>query len=317
MSRMNCQDMNSSATIAREEVARYAACVFKPTDIVEVRRLPCGRSTWHKASELSEAAESLFHDNEHSQHICVGANPRRAQGGTRSKDVACARCLFVDFDGTDDDAARARWDNAGLPMPTLTIGSGHGVHAYWRLAEPLTDLSLWSVLQKRLIASLDSDGAIHDPPRIMRLPGFINHKESVAMCRIIDDDPARIYDLNCLTSLLKSAIVESRDDKQSQRSVNLARQPKIPFCNKLSIVDRAALTAAEWPGVTKGQRNSTAFQHAAYLVKNLALTEEQAWPILRVWNRKNTPPLLERELRQALRNAKIYGRHLVGSKVTQ
>jgi hypothetical protein len=314
---MNCQNANSSTTIAREELCRYAACVFEPTDVVEVRRLPCGQSSWHRAGELSEAAESLFHDNQHGQHIYVGANPRRAPGGTRSKDVACARCLFVDFDGTDADTARDRWHTAGLLTPTLTISSGHGVHAYWRLAEPITDLCLWSAMQKRLIALLDSDKAIHDPPRIMRLPGFINHKQPVAMCRIIDDDQALIYDLKSLMPLLNSAVMESEDGNQSQPPVDFTARSKIPFHDNLSVIDRAALTAAEWSGVTKGQRNSTAFQRAAFLVKNLALTEEQAWPILRVWNRKNTPPLPERELRQALRNASIYGRHRLSSQVTE
>ena len=317
MSRMNCQNVNSSTTIAREELARYAASVFEPTDVVEVRRLPSGQSTWHQAGKLAEAAESLFHDNQHGQHIYVGANPRRRRGGTRSKDVTCARCLFVDLDGTDADTARNRWRTAGLPIPTLTIGSGHGVHAYWRLAGPITDLSLWSGLQKKLIVLVDSDSAIHDPPRLMRLPGFINHKQPVAMCSIINEDQARIYDLKSLMPLLNSAVVESEDGNQSQPSVDFTARPKIPFHNNLSVIDRAALTASKWPGVRKGQRNSRAFQHAAYLVKNLTLTKEQAWRILRVWNHKNTPPLPERELRQALRNARIYGRHPVGGKVTE
>ena len=64
-----------------------------------------------------------------------------------------------------------------------------------------------------------------------------------------------------------------------------------------------------------GGRNHKAFQNAAYLLKNLGLTEGQAWPILRHWNCKNKPPLPEWELRQALRNANIYGRHPVNNKV--
>lgn len=314
MPRMKCQNTNSSATTAEKQLARYAACVFKLADVVEVRRLPSGQSTWHRAGKLAEVAESLLNDNQHSQHIYVGANPRRAQGGSRSRDVACARCLFVDFDGIEPDAARDRWHEAGLPMPTLMIGSGHGVHAYWRLAEPITDLSLWSALQKKLIALLDSDSAIHDPARIMRLPGFINHKQPVAVCSITDDDSARIYDLKSLMSVVNSAVVESEDGNQSQPPVDFTARSKIPFHNNLSATDRAALTASKWSGVAKGQRNSTAFQHAAYLVKNLALTEGQAWTVLRVWNRKNTPPLPERELCQALRNARIYGRHPMKGK---
>lgn len=314
MPQVNCQNVKGFTATAREEVARYAACVFEPTDIVEVRELPCGRSTWHEAGKLAEAAESLFCDNQHSQHIYVGANPRRAEGGTRSKDVACARCLFVDFDGIGPVTARERWHNAGLPTPTLTISSGHGVHAYWWLAEPITDLSIWSSLQKKLSAVLDSDRAIHDPPRLMRLPGFINHKQPVAVCRIIDDDEARIYDLKSLLPLLNSVVAES-EDRALQAVNNSTTRSKKRFNNNISAIKIAKLTAAKWPVVIKGGRNSKAFQNAAYLVKNLRLTEEQAWPILRAWNRKNKPPLPERELHQALRNANIYGRHSVSSKV--
>jgi len=303
--------------ITREELARYAACVFKPTDVIEVRRLPCGRSTWHQAGNLAEAAESLVQDNQHSQHIYVGANPRRVRGGTRGKDVSCARCLFADFDGIGPDTVRVRQQNAGLPTPTLTIDSGHGVHAYWRLAEPITDMAMWSVLQKRLIVLLGSDGAIHDPARIMRLPGFINHKWPVAACRIFDDAQTRIYDLKSLIPLLFCVVTESDYVAQYRAAGSSQKQPNKMFLNNISTIKLAKLTAAKWPVAIKGGRNSKAFKNSAYLLKNLGLTEEQAWPILREWNRSNTPPLLERELSRTLRNASIYGRQPVGGKVAR
>ena len=34
---------NSDTTFVRKQLARYVACVFEPGDMVEVRRLPCGR----------------------------------------------------------------------------------------------------------------------------------------------------------------------------------------------------------------------------------------------------------------------------------
>jgi len=297
-----------------EELIRYAACVFEPTDIVEVRRLPSGKSTWHRAGELVKAAESLVQDNQQNQHIYVGANPRQAEGGTRSEDVLCARCLFVDFDGIDFDKAKNIWQKVGLPRPTLVIASGHGVHAYWRLAEPIKDMVLWSVLQKRLIALLTSDAAIHDPARIMRLPGFINHKQPIAMCRIIEDDEARIYELKSMISTMFCKVTETDYMAQYLSARNNALQSSKPFNNNISVAKIAELTAAKWPGVIKGGRNSKAFQNAAYLLKNLRLTKELAWPILQQWNLKNKPPLHEYELRQALRNANIYGRHPVRSE---
>ena len=74
------------------------------------------------------------------------------------------------------DEARKRWRVVGMPEPTVVILSGHGVHAYWRLVEPMTNLAEWTAIQKRLIDLLGSDKSIHDPPRIMRLPGFLNVK---------------------------------------------------------------------------------------------------------------------------------------------
>jgi len=310
----NSQKTRSTAT-TQEELARYVACVFAPTDVVEVRQLPSGKSTWHQAGKLAEAAESLVQDNQLGQHIYVGANPRRARGGTRSKDVACTRCLFVDFDKIGIDVARDRWCNAGLPTPTITIASGHGVHAYWRLSEPITDMALWSKLQKGLITLLDSDPAIHDPARIMRLPGFTNHKEPVAACQIINDDSARRYTLKTLMPLLNSEIRKSQERVPFQGANGSATKSKKSFRDNTSTVKIAKLTAAKWLGVTKGGRNHKAFQNAAYLLKNLGLTEEQAWPILQHWNCKNKPPLPEWELRQALRNANIYSRHPVNNKV--
>jgi len=296
----------SSTDSARDELARYTACVFEPTDIIEIRRLPSGKCTWHQAGELAAAVESLAWDNQQKQHIYIGANTRRARGGTKSTDVACAYCLFVDFDGITADDAKYRWNNTGLPTPTITIASGHGVHAYWRLTEPITDMKLWSKLQKKLIALLDSDSAIHDPARIMRLPGFTNHKEPISACNIIDADRTRTYKLKSLLTLLNSAVTKSKE-RALQAANNFAVLSKKQLNNKISPTKIAELTAVKWPAVTKGGRNCKTFQNSAYLLKNLGLTQEQALPILQQWNRRNRPPLPEWELRQVLRNANIYG----------
>lgn len=309
----NSRSRSNPIAAAQEAAAQYVACVFEPKDIIEVRRLPCGQSTWHRADKLSEVVRELIRENQQGQHIYVGANPRCVWGGTRSKDVACARCLFVDFDGIDQDIARDRWCDAGLPTPTLIIASGHGVHTYWRLAEPITDMALWTRCQKKLIALLGSDGAIHDPARIMRSPGFLNHKEPVAACSIVDDDPARIYDLKSLTPLVNIATVE-REDRAAQTTYNLQGQSNAPLHDSRCAIETAKRAAAKWPSASRGGRNARAFQNAAYLVKNLGLTEAQAWPIFQQWNCKNRPPLPQWELRQTLRNARIYGRHPAGNK---
>jgi hypothetical protein len=191
----------------------------------------------------------------------------------------------------------------------MTIASGHGIHAYWRLAEPMIDLEYWSALQKRLIALLNSDAAIHDPARLMRLPGFTNHKEPVAACRIIDAERTRTYRLSSLLGSMYCVVTEADYLAPYRTGHDNTTQSRKPLNDRTSAVKIAKLTAAKWPGVAKGGRNHRAFQNAAYLLKNLGLAQEQAWLILRHWNSKNKPPLPERELRQVVRNAGTYGRH--------
>jgi hypothetical protein len=296
----------------RKEIADYVSCIFEPKDIVEVRQLPYGKSGWHLADELVGITDFLSLDNRRKQQqIYVGVNPRSVKGGTRGKHVACARCLFVDFDRITINETEQKWCSAGLPTPTIVIESGHGIHAYWRLSEPVTDLDLWSKLQKRLITLLKSDATIHDPARIMRLPGFINHKKPAALCQIIDCDTRRTYDLNSLIALLHSVITESDYTTQYLEACKRALPQNKPFLNNINAIQLARRIAAKWDGVVKGGRNNEAFQNAAFLLKNLRLPIEKAWPILQQWNRKNSPPLPERELWQTINNAHIYGRHFV------
>ncbi|UCC32266.1 MAG: hypothetical protein JSU86_08275, partial [Phycisphaerales bacterium] len=45
------KDHSPPLTNMQGQLARFAACVFAPDDVVEIRQLPSGRSTWQRASE--------------------------------------------------------------------------------------------------------------------------------------------------------------------------------------------------------------------------------------------------------------------------
>lgn len=151
--------------------AEFFDALFEPGDIVEIRRFPSKRQEWWLASELPMLAAGPNED------VYFGANPRKSRGGSEASDVLHARCVFVDFDHVSDPgAAEELIRNAELPSPTCVLTSGRGVHAYWRLEEPITDLVDWRSIQLGLIAALATDGKIHDPPRIMRVPGSTNMK---------------------------------------------------------------------------------------------------------------------------------------------
>jgi len=104
----------------------------------------------------------------------------------------------VDIDNCEVDDRLKRIAVAGLPRPTCAVSSGHGLHAYWRITEPMDDLAAWTAAQKRLIGQVGSDPVCHDPPRIMRLPTFTNHKPPSALCEVINAAPERRHSVEAL-----------------------------------------------------------------------------------------------------------------------
>ena len=204
-------------------VREYIAAIFERDDLVEIRFVPHKRAgapsrknpAWVSAAELEkpEYITRLQSLNEAGYHIFVSPNPRKTAGvpGVRAKDctpdrpcgkcrkcVVIARNLFVDFDNdTTPFEATVRIAEAGLPEATALINTGYGVHAYWRLDEPLHDLDEWELYQTGLIDLLDSDTAIKDPPRVMRLPGFLNVKKpDPVACTCAGCDPRRQYSIS-------------------------------------------------------------------------------------------------------------------------
>jgi hypothetical protein len=127
-------------------------------------------------------------------NIYASPNPRIAKDCSKSTDVFFVRTLFVDIENVTVAPALAKLAVTGLPRPSMIVVSGHGIHFYWRLNEPIIDLALWTSFQKRLIQLLCADQAAHDPARLMRLPGFMNVNKN-APSYIYEADPGRRFDL--------------------------------------------------------------------------------------------------------------------------
>src|SRR4029078_275198 len=77
-------------------------------------------------------------------NVYASPNPRIAKLCSKSADVFFVRSLFVDLEKMTAAQALARLALAGLPRPSMIVVSGHAVHFYWRVNEPLTHLGLWT-----------------------------------------------------------------------------------------------------------------------------------------------------------------------------
>ena len=185
--------------------------LFAPGDWVELRSLMSGKPAAQRwvqlgTDDLREAWSTLDTDTARSHYF--GANPRSGMGGAKVGDVPCARCLFVDFDPEGSGAAAyanpitvrhalARIEGAALPHPTAIVRTPKGVHAYWRLEEPITELHRWEQVQKAIIQRVGSDACVHDAPRVMRLPGFACRKPLAEgrITELVEVDAQRVYPL--------------------------------------------------------------------------------------------------------------------------
>jgi len=171
--------------------------IFDTDDLIEFRAIGPNRlQAWARFQDARTVVQNLATLGV-GTHIYFGANPRLREGG-KAEDVALARCLFADWDrGTTIEQARIRWTDACIPEPTVIVESGGGVHAWWRLQEPITDMVQFSQQQKSLAIRLGSDQCIHDAPRIMRLPGFPNWKyPSQPVCVVAHAEPDNIWSID-------------------------------------------------------------------------------------------------------------------------
>ena len=197
-----------------EELKTFSKILYDSDDIVELRYIADKCKIirdWLPAKHLPDFADTLLMHNGYEYNIYAGANPRRAGGLSKDENVPLARCLFADFDHIETADGESVWDvvrkiieKSGLPSPTLAINSGHGIHVYWRLSQPIKDMAEWRRLQESLINVLGSDPVIKNPERIMRLPGFLNTKsEPFVPCFILEADKTKIYPVDEIESILQ------------------------------------------------------------------------------------------------------------------
>jgi len=240
-------------------------------------------------------------------NIYAGVNPRMIAGCSKNEDVLLARNLFVDLDKTTLEQAMEKLKSSKLPMPTMIVMSGHGVHFYWRLNDPIFDLAYWKRIQKRLIQIFGSDEAIHDASRPMRVPGFNNVNGEATKCYIHDADASRRYPLEDILALLPPEPPSTpTKPKPSNKRISDIRPSSI---DKLSLrgesdekLQRAEAYADKFEPVEM-DRNTTAFKRTSALVEKFDLEEEDILPLIEKVNDKASDPLDEGELNEVVKKA--------------
>ena len=148
-----------------------------------------------KAATIASGAEGV--------NVYVGIATRgtggKAEGEGGKANLCEARAVWVDIDfaSSEDEAlADARVQEFPNP-PSMSIRSGGGLHLYWLLDEPFSltcdmNVDRFENVLKGIAEYLGGDFAATDAPRILRVPGTMNHPNArkrekgrrVAPCKI-------------------------------------------------------------------------------------------------------------------------------------
>lgn len=296
--------------MSASQLATYASIVWPAGSLIEIRPLPTQRGDampgWvHQSWCLAEAVPTLYDEllqanTEGQANIFAGVLPRVADGGSKDADCAPGCVVWADADGMTPDALRQSIADVGLPPAAMLIDSGHGAHAYWKLNGVVFPQKL-SELVGDLAAMLKTDPSVRNPSRILRLPGFTNHKPPAAPCCMVESDSSCTYDFLLLRTMVPKA------------SATIPAPP--PSGPRSDACARAAAYIARIPGSTEGGRNMAAYKVSCVLRNDFQLPASEARTLLEQWNAAaNNPPLPAKELDAVIQSGGKYALKVPGCK---
>lgn len=114
------------------------------------------------------------------------------------------RALYTDIDNCEGDKLHVAYtvfemaSNNIIPMPTMIVDSGRGLHIYWRIKNaPYGALYTWQELQDLFYTKLKvlgADSRALDGARVLRLPNTINSKNK-SECKVLWKDDKLEYSM--------------------------------------------------------------------------------------------------------------------------
>jgi hypothetical protein len=170
------------SAIDREIAPRYIRENFEPTDRLAIVLLNkrSGSVTQRLASAEKIATADFqawlrYHNARRSEvYISMNALAGDARGRTKA-DVAIVRHVYLDFDENGTAAVVALVKREDLPKPNYLVNSSPDKwQVVWKVEGFVKEEA--EALQQALVRETGADPAATDSARVLRLPGFYNHK---------------------------------------------------------------------------------------------------------------------------------------------
>jgi predicted P-loop ATPase len=142
---------------------------------IEDRREGAVERTWLKREDVISNLDVLYTEaRKDGKAVFFGVLPR-IQGKGTSEDTLPSRVAWSDIDFKTLPEEEAWTRVLAFPIvPNIIVHSGHGIHLYWLLKEPVPP-DLLSECSQRASLALGADHCF-DAARILRMPGSFNLK---------------------------------------------------------------------------------------------------------------------------------------------
>lgn len=236
-------------------------------------------------------------------NVYFGVYGRKNTDSGKDYNTTTTSMIWVDYDNFQQGSTLAEklleveiaLDFEDIPIPTLIVSSGNGLHLYWRLTEP-TPKNV-SNINRALAEAIGGDLRATDRARILRLPHTYNVKDrgDIKACRVIEynDISYNLEEMEKLTDTLATDRVDAGIKESVKREIELDQLLK---SKGISI---------NWPcietmiqGVPKGQRNFALGRLVNYFRDIEKLTINETLEIIELWNTYNRPPEAPNKLRK-------------------
>jgi hypothetical protein len=162
--------------------SEYVRELFGPADNAAV--LVRNRSTGHTVQTIAKAETIASPDfqswlagqSASGYDVFMGMNPIKDGASSRTKrDIKDIRHVYLDLDRNGDQALQAIRNSSEVPTPNFVLDTSPGKHqVVWKVSGFSQDES--ESLLRNLANRFAGDLAATDSTRVLRLPGFANHK---------------------------------------------------------------------------------------------------------------------------------------------
>jgi len=162
--------------------SEYVRELFGPEDNAAI--LVRSRSTGHTVQTIANAETIASPDYQSwlagqsagGYDVFVGMNPIKDGAFSRTKpDIKDIRHVYLDLDRKGDEALQAIRNSSEVPAPNFVLDTSPGKHqVVWKVSGFSQDEA--ESLLHNLANKFGGDLAATDSTRVLRLPGFANHK---------------------------------------------------------------------------------------------------------------------------------------------